>query len=117
MPGAREQQVAYLDRRGALWRDTMHRVTTQRETAIIDVDFQHILSDCVLCRHVLLSISGSIPDTAMDCRLCCLLPDIITPIVDAALGAARHVQRMRENTAQAMAEGAAQAREKRALDI
>ena len=44
-----------------------------------------------------------------------LLPDINVPSDDAAPGTTRHVQRMREISVQAMVEGTAQARVKRAL--
>ena len=47
VPRAKEQQVAHIDRRGALLRDTIHRVVTQCEAEGLDIEFNHILSDCV----------------------------------------------------------------------
>ena len=44
-----------------------------------------------------------------------MLPDMNTPIDDAAPGTMRHVHRMREISIQAMVEGTAQAIVKRAL--
>ena len=46
---AREQQIAHIDRRGALLRDTLHRVTTQCESEGLDIEFKQILNDCVFC--------------------------------------------------------------------
>ena len=37
VPRAKEQQVAHIDRRGALLRDTVHRVVTQCEAEGLDV--------------------------------------------------------------------------------
>ena len=114
VPRAKEQQVAHIDRRGALLRDTIHRVVTQREAEGLDVEFNHILSDCVLCGHALLSVNGPTPYNAVYGRVPQLLPDINVPIDDAAPGTMRHAQRMRDISVQAMVEGTAQARVKRA---
>ena len=54
VPRAKEQQVAHIDRRGALLRYTIHRVVTQREAEGLDIEFKHILSDCVFCGNALL---------------------------------------------------------------
>ena len=37
VPRAKEQQVAHIDRRGALLTDTIHRVVTQCESEGLDV--------------------------------------------------------------------------------
>ena len=44
IPRAKEQQVAHIDRRGALLRDTLHRVTAQCKTEGLDIEFKQILS-------------------------------------------------------------------------
>ena len=46
-PRAKEQQVAHIDRRGALLRDTIHRVSTQCEAEGLNVEFKQILNDCI----------------------------------------------------------------------
>ena len=76
VPRAKEQQVAHIDRRGALLRDAIHRVVTQCEAEGLDVDFKHILSDCVFCGNALLSVSGSTPYNTFYGRVPQLLPDI-----------------------------------------
>ena len=64
VPRAKEQQVAHIDRRGALLRDTMHRVIAQCESEGLDIEFKHILSDCVLCGNAL-PINGARPYNAV----------------------------------------------------
>ena len=115
IPRAKEQQVAHIDRRGALLRDTLHRVTTQCETEGLEIEFKQILSECVFCGNAMLSINGSTPYNAAYGRVPALLPDANLPSDDAAPGTVRHVQQMREISIQAMVEGTAQARVRRAL--
>ncbi|MFM7981627.1 MAG: hypothetical protein ACKPKO_20150, partial [Candidatus Fonsibacter sp.] len=106
IPRAKEQQVAYIDRRGALLRDTLHRVTTQCESEGLEIEFNQILSECVWCRNAMISINGTTPYNAVYGRVPALLLDTSLPIDDAAPGTVRHVQRMREIIIQSMVEGA-----------
>ncbi|MFM7983192.1 MAG: hypothetical protein ACKPKO_28115, partial [Candidatus Fonsibacter sp.] len=115
VPRAKEQQVAHIDRRGALLRDTLHRVTTQCESEGLEIEFKQILSECVFCGNAMLSINGTTPYNAVYGRVPALLPDTSLPIDDAAPGTMRHVQRMREISIPSMVEGTAQARVRRAL--
>ena len=94
IPRAKEQQVAHIDRRGALLRDTLHRVTTQCKTEGLDIEFKQILSECVFCGNAMLSVNGSTPYNAVYGRVPALLPDSSLPIDGAAPGTVRHVQRM-----------------------
>jgi hypothetical protein len=49
VPRAKEQQVAHIERRGALLCDTFHIVSTQCEAEGLDVEFDKILNDFLLC--------------------------------------------------------------------
>ena len=109
------RQVAHIDRRGALLRDQIHRVLEQCQKEGLDVPFKQILNDCVLCGNSLLPINGSTPYNAVYGRVPPLLPDMSMPIDDAQPGTARHVQRMREISIQAIVEGTAKARIERAM--
>ena len=79
------------------------------------VKFNYILSDYVFCGHALLPVSGSTPYNVDYGRVPQQLPDMNKPINNAAPGTLRHVQRMREISVQALVNGTAQARTKRAL--
>jgi len=116
LPRAQEQQVAHIDRRGALLRDTIDIVSTQCEAEGLDVESKQILNDCIFSGNASLSINGSTPYNAVYGRVPQMLLDTNMPIDDAAPGTMRHVQRMREISIQAMVEGTAQARAKRALN-
>ena len=91
-------------------------MTTQGESEGLDIEFKHIISDCVFCGSALLSINGTTPYNAVYGRVPQFLPEINVPIDDVAPGTMRHEQRMREISVQVMVEGTAQARIKRALN-
>ena len=116
VPRAPEQQVSHIDRRGALLRDSIHRVTTQCQSEGLTVEFKHILSDCVVCGNAMLSINGSTPYHAVYGRVPALLPDDRQVIDDAEPGTARHVIRMREISVRAMVDGIAHTRVQRAMN-
>ena len=107
VPRAPKQQVAHIDRRGALLRDTIHRILEQCKKEGLDAPFKYILSDAVFCGNAMLSINGTTPYNAVYGRVPPLLPDMNMPIEDAPPGTVRHVQRMPEISIQAMAEGTA----------
>ena len=69
----------------------------------------------IFCGNALLSVNGSTPYNAVYGRVPQMLPDMNTPIDDAAPGTMRHVHRTREISVQAMVEGTAQASVKIAL--
>ena len=54
VPRANEQQVDHIDRRGALLRDTIHRVTTECAAGGLDIECKQILNDCVFCGNAML---------------------------------------------------------------
>ena len=76
---------------------------------------KYLLIDYVCCGRALLPVSGSTPYNVDYGRVPQQLPDMNRPIDDAVPGTARHVQRMGEISVQAMVNGTAQARAKRAL--
>ena len=76
VPRAKGQQVAHIDRRGALLRDTIHRVVAQCEHEGLDIQFEMIPSECVSSGNALLSINGSTPHNAVYGRVPQLLPDL-----------------------------------------
>ena len=90
VPRAKEQQVAYTDRRGAFLREAVHRVVMQCESEGLDVKFKYILSDYVFSGNALLSVNRSTPYNADYGRVPQQLPDMNKPIDNAAPGTMRH---------------------------
>ena len=68
VPGAKEQQAALIDRRGAFIRDMIHSVTSQCEDEGLSIEFKQIFSDFICCGNAMLSINGSTPYTAVTRR-------------------------------------------------
>ena len=112
------QQIPVIDRRGALLRDNLHRVTTQCELEGLDIPFSQRLSECVFAGNALTSINNCTPYNAVYGRSPALLPALevineegeISPITD------RMVNRVREIAIQAMIEGTAHRRLLQALN-
>ena len=116
VPRAPKQQVAHIDRRGALLREAVHRIVEQCKIEGLTVPFQWVLSDAVFCGNAMLSINGTTPYNAVYGRCPPLLPEMEMPIDDAKPGTARHVRRMREISIQAMIEGTPKNRIERAMN-
>ena len=75
-PRAKDQHAGFVERRGALLRDTVHRIESQLEEEGIVVPFEQILSEAIFCGNALLSIRDSTPYNAVYGRVPRILPGI-----------------------------------------
>ena len=118
----KEQHARYIERRGALLRDTIHRVEAQlAEEGIREMPFECILAECVFAGNAMLTVGGSTPYNALYGRVPAILPGIdqVRPPgeVDTKYpGTLAHTHRLREVSVQAMIEGSARARLGRAMN-
>ena len=112
---APDQQVGHVDRRGALLRDTIHRVVDQCRHEDLNLSFDQIVSECVFCGNALLSINGTTPYNAVYGRVPAILPEMNVPL-DEDPHTMRAVHRLREISVHQMVEGTARARIARAMD-
>ena len=65
-----------MERRGALLRDTIHRIESQLDVEGIVIPFSHILSEAIFCGNAVLIIRDSTPYNAVYGRVPRLLPSI-----------------------------------------
>ena len=121
-PRGKDQHARYIERRGALLRDTIHKVEGQlAEEGVAGTPFESILAECVFCGNALLTVGGSTPYNALYGRVPNILPslDQIVPPEEAGppnQGSLRDAHRLREISVQAMVEGSARTRLGRALN-
>ena len=67
----------FIERRGALLRDTLHRIDTQlAEEGITDIPIQQVLSEAIFAGNALISVNDTTPYNALYGRVPNLLPDI-----------------------------------------
>ena len=120
-PRGKDQHARYVERRGALLRDTIHRIEGQlQEEGLAGIPFESILSEATFCGNAMLTVGGSTPYNALYGRVPKMLPSIdqIENPGGAKLnpGLISHTHRLREISIQAMVEGSARARLGRALN-
>ena len=60
-PRAKDQHARYVERRGDLLRDTIHRIEAQRDEEGISIPFPQIVSEAIFCGNALLTIRDSTP--------------------------------------------------------
>ena len=73
----KDQHARYAERRGALLRDTVHRIEGQmREEGLAGVSFQSVLAEAVFCGNAMLSVNGSTPYNGLYGRVPNILPSI-----------------------------------------
>ena len=118
---AKDQHARYVERRGALLRDTVHRIEAQLDVEGIAIPFSHILSEAIFCGNALLTIRDSSPYNAVYGRVPRILPGIDqiaepNSSAEPLPGLIRHAHRLREVSIQAMVEGSAAARLGRAMN-
>ena len=110
----------FIERRGALLRDTLHKIDTQlQEEGIPDIPIQQILSEAIFAGNALISVNSTTPYNALYGRVPVLLPDINAAPVDdvgSQPGTIRHSHRLREIAVARMVEGTARERIQRALN-
>jgi len=122
---APDQHARYIERRGALTRDVVHKIDTQlREEGLTEIPFELRLSEAVFAGNALVSINNTTPYNAVYGRVPNMLPDINqmnsrdgeSDSDDLPQpGIIRHSHRLREIAIQQMVEGTARARINRAM--
>ena len=119
----KDQHARYIERRGALFRDVVHRIQGQikEEGLTGQISFSAIVAEGVFCGNALLSVNGSTPYNGLYGRVPSILPSIsrITEPsggLTSEAGTLRQVYRLREISVQAMVEGSARARLGRAMN-
>ena len=110
----------FIERRGALLRDALHKMDTQlAEEGIVDIPISQLLSEAVFAGNALISVNDTTPYNALYGRVPNLLPDINMAPVDHSgtqPGTIRHSHRLREIALTRFIEGTAKARIQRALN-
>ena len=110
------QHTRIVDRRTQVLRDTMHKVQSQLSEEGVQVPISRILAEAVYATNALTSVNGYSPFTAVLGRVPPMLPDVMA-VADDTTGApsSAHTHRLREIAIQAIVEGTARDRMKRAL--
>ena len=119
-PRATDQHARYIERRGAIVRDQIHRTDAQLEhESITGIPFKYRLAEAVFAGNALISVNNTTPYNAVYGRVPRLLPDINQPNAEDKPqdgdniefpGLLRNSHRLREIAVQAMVEGSARAR-------
>ena len=122
---ARDQHARYIERRGALLRDVLHRIDMEMgHGGLTNVPFKYRLSEAAFAGNALVSVNQSTPYNAVYGRVPKMLSDI-EQVPDSGTrdseslpypGLLRHSHRLREIALQQMIEGTARARLGRALN-
>ena len=113
---APNQHTRVADRKIAVLRDTLHKMSAKLSEEGLQVPFERMCADATFALNSLTSVNGCSPYAAVLGRVAALLPgdDSVTDdgVPDAM---SRHTHRLREVAVQAIAEGTAQERIKRAI--
>ena len=117
----KSQHARFIERRGALLRDTIHKIQSQvREEGLTHISFDNILAEAVFCGNAMLSINGSSPYNAVYGRVPDILPGLDNMIPNSGSETRERTigdtQRLREISVQAMVEGSSRARVERAMN-
>ena len=119
-PRGKDQHARFIERRGALLRDQVHRVETQmEEEGISGIPFEAVLSECTFCGNAMLTVGGSTPYNSLYGRVPRMLPSIdqVSPDTNQPTpGTLANTHRLREISLQSMIEGSARARLGRAVN-
>ena len=75
-PRAKSQHLGHIDRRGALVRDSIHRIVGQLKTESVKWKPALIVDEAMLCTNAMLTINGHSPYTAVFGRVPHFLPDL-----------------------------------------
>ena len=113
------QHARFIERRGALLRESLHKIETQlQDENIHDIPFPQILAEAIFSGNALISINNATPYNAVYGRVPNILPDINAVALDgtgALPGTIRHSHRLREISVQTIVSGTAKQRLDRAL--
>ena len=119
-PRAKGQQVAYIDRRGALVREVMHKIVEQLKIEKIKLPIRFVLSEATFCTNAMVTVNNSTPYNCVYGRVPHILPSIDQ--YDAAnegslepAGTVRYTHRLREISVAATVQETAKVRAQRAL--
>ena len=114
---APNQHTRIADRKIAVLRDTVHKLNTQLVNDGVNIPFVRLVAEATFSLNALTSINGLSPYTAVLGRVPAMLPCDETLLSDRnASDASRHSFRLRELAVQAIAEGTARERMKRAMN-
>ena len=121
VPRAPSQHARVIERRGALLRDTIHRIDEQLKAEGIDIPFDFRLSEAVFAGNALITINNTTPYNAVYGRVPRLLPNLDAmdsemPDVKPVAGLIRESHILREISIQSTFEGTARAILGRALN-
>ena len=70
------QHAQYVERRGALLRDTLHKITSELRNQQLDIPFPQILAEAVFAGNALLTVNGMTPYNAVLGRAPPILPGV-----------------------------------------
>ena len=120
-PRAQGQQVAYIDRRGALVRDAMHKIVEQLKIEKIKMDTKFVLSEATFCTNAMLTVNNSTPYNCVYGRVPHILPsidqsDAINEDSLEPVGSVRYTHRLREISVAAVLAATAKVRAQRATN-
>lgn len=116
VPRAPMQHARFIERRGALLRDVIHRIDAQLQSeGLGGIPFKHRLSEATFAGNALLTVNNHSPYNAVYGRVPNILPDINCPDAENEQdvprpGQMRHTHRVREIAVNAMVDGTATAR-------
>ena len=117
---APNMHARYIERRGALFREVIHKIESQLRKDGIVLPFEAIVAEAVFAGNALLTVNGSSPYNAVFGRVPRILPSVDqTDAPDRTMATMppvfANVHRLREIAVAAMVEGSAQARLNAAL--
>ena len=65
LPRGKSEHLGHIDRRGALVRDSIHKIVSQLETESVKWTPQMIIDEAMFCTNVRLTVNGYTPYTAV----------------------------------------------------
>ena len=113
---APNQHTRIADRRIAVLRDALHKLGTQLNAEGLAVPFERMMHETTFALNALSSVNGQSPYTAVLGHVPAILPHEDSVVTDGVPDRySSHTHRLREIAVQAIAEGTARERMKRAL--
>ena len=76
VPKPDQKHAQYIERRGALLRDTLHKITSELHSRNITVPFPQVLAEAVFAGNALLTVNGMTPYNAVLGRTSPILPGL-----------------------------------------
>ena len=110
---AKNMHARYIERRGELFREAIHKIVTDLEKRHLDITAERIIAEAVFCGNALLSTNGSTPYNNVYGRVPHILPgidDITLPGKPPNGHFLREAHLLRDVSVQATIEGSARAR-------